>query len=553
MDMHNALQESSQLGEIFQLAEKLLKAKRIYHRNSTTLRSFLGRFTQELRRFLALHEVLAVRVTKAAFLAEDQPVYEKEPGEDSLPFLLYIEGVRELRVLDGVDEQEVSRFFELLLDGRKADHLEDDLITLLWEANLTHFTYLAAEDYGEELNAEDRRLLEALRQRYLVAELPDHILDSEAASALHLFLSHCEDGESSPLDGVASERLESLRQEAATLGGSRDQRRLFEILLSILLDQDTDQRRALAEVLGRAFRTVLGLGDLVTAGDLLTIAERATEWDPRLRDALVPFHQAAFDGHAAAELAEALNRDGRIFRRELTDFFLGLPDLRLGFLCAVMRRTRDPARLSEALQSFLKRHREPEQLLRELNAGGESFLRQLVRVLLEVPIPGREGALRRLLAHPAPGIRSDALATYAQIAGDAAAASIAAALEDADHTVRQAALDLISSRPRAAYLEPIEHRIHRRDFASRPYEEKHSLFEALVRVAGDEALGELRHFLGGLRHLPTANNTSTRLAAIRALGLLDSAAVLDQLIKHSRSLTPEVRDAAQDILQDKGL
>ncbi|MEQ8763848.1 MAG: hypothetical protein RL885_07970 [Planctomycetota bacterium] len=552
MDGPNALQESRGLEHIFQLAEKLLKAKRIYHRNSSTLRGFLARFTQELSRYLELHGVLAVRVTKAAFIADEHPVYEKEPGEDSLPFLLYIEGIRELRILDGVDQREITRFFDILLNSRKADHLEDDLTTLLWEADLSHLTYLAAEDYGEELTAEDRRLLESLRQRYLAEKLPDHVLDSPSAHALHQLLEGLNGGPQTVI-GLSDDERDRLRHEAADLGGSQDQRRMFEILLSILPEQRADEAKEVAEVLGRAFRSVLGLGDLETASSLLDLARQAIQWNPRLDEVLEPFHAAAFDMHAAAELAEAINRDGRIFRRELTDFFLGLPENKLGFLCSVMRRTRDPSRLSEALQASVKRHREPEQLLRELASGNEAFLRQIIRILLSVPVPGREGALRRLHSHPSPAVRSDALATYARIAGDAAAASIAAALEDSDATVRQNALDLISTRPRAAYLEPIEHRIHRRDFATRPYEEKRSLFEALVRVAGEESLEELRPFLGGLRHLPTANNISTRLAAIRALGLFDSACALDLLIKHSRSMTPEIRDAAQDLLRDKGL
>ena len=54
---------------------------------------------------------------------------------DSLPWLFYKDGVRELRLLRGFEHEELDKLLDILQRVRKASPDEDDLLTMLWEGD----------------------------------------------------------------------------------------------------------------------------------------------------------------------------------------------------------------------------------------------------------------------------------------------------------------------------------------------------------------------------------------------------------------------------------
>src|SRR4051812_15664097 len=60
---------------------------------------------------------------------------------DSLAWLLYKDGLRELRFAKGVESNEIVRFLDILGRARKATIDDDDLVTMLWEADFTTIGY----------------------------------------------------------------------------------------------------------------------------------------------------------------------------------------------------------------------------------------------------------------------------------------------------------------------------------------------------------------------------------------------------------------------------
>src|SRR4051812_17508878 len=60
---------------------------------------------------------------------------------DSLAWLLYKDGLRELRLAKGVEDGEIIRLLEILGRARKATIDDDDLPTMMWEADFTTIGY----------------------------------------------------------------------------------------------------------------------------------------------------------------------------------------------------------------------------------------------------------------------------------------------------------------------------------------------------------------------------------------------------------------------------
>lgn len=69
-------------------------------------------------------------------------------GGDALAWMLYKDGIRELTVLPGFQEQELVQVLETLHQVRRASRDDDDLVTLLWEHDFQHLRYrcVQAED-----------------------------------------------------------------------------------------------------------------------------------------------------------------------------------------------------------------------------------------------------------------------------------------------------------------------------------------------------------------------------------------------------------------------
>jgi hypothetical protein len=66
---------------------------------------------------------------------------EGSRGSDSLPWLFYKDGVRELRFLRGFEAEELDKLLGIMQRVRKASPDEDDLLTLLWEGDFIFLRY----------------------------------------------------------------------------------------------------------------------------------------------------------------------------------------------------------------------------------------------------------------------------------------------------------------------------------------------------------------------------------------------------------------------------
>ena len=66
---------------------------------------------------------------------------EKERTSDNLAWLLYKDGIRELKMLKGFEAEELGTFFDLLQRVRKATDDDDDLLTLMWEREFATLQY----------------------------------------------------------------------------------------------------------------------------------------------------------------------------------------------------------------------------------------------------------------------------------------------------------------------------------------------------------------------------------------------------------------------------
>src|SRR6185436_12910777 len=106
------------------------------------------RFVQSLREAMralwAEVDKLVVAIEEDRFTVAGEEVYKAETRSESLAFLFFKDGIREITFLPGLEDDELTRFLRVIQRARKGrggSGEGEDLLTILWEADLGRFKY----------------------------------------------------------------------------------------------------------------------------------------------------------------------------------------------------------------------------------------------------------------------------------------------------------------------------------------------------------------------------------------------------------------------------
>ena len=122
---------------------------------------------------------------------------ESTKSSDSLPWIFYKDGVRELRFLRGFDNDELTRLLDILQRVRKASPDEDDLLTMLWHVDFAFLRYryvdmnveptvplTAGAEFTGATSAPHARMRSTASSRFASASTRDNSASSASSLAL---------------------------------------------------------------------------------------------------------------------------------------------------------------------------------------------------------------------------------------------------------------------------------------------------------------------------------------------------------------------------------
>src|SRR5690606_24636308 len=115
---------------------KAFRAYQLYDENNPVRRRFLETRRTEMQQLWEETDGITLTVDEDHFYLGGQEVYRSESRADSLAFLFFKDGVRELTLLPGLERDELERFLGVLQRARKIVPEGDDLLTILWEEDL---------------------------------------------------------------------------------------------------------------------------------------------------------------------------------------------------------------------------------------------------------------------------------------------------------------------------------------------------------------------------------------------------------------------------------
>src|SRR4051812_47107324 len=130
---------------------KAVRAQQLYLPNNPMHKASLDAMRASFASVWKETEELTLTVLELEMKWSGVPVLvEMTKSSDSLPWLFFKDGIRELRFAKGVEDTDIVRFLEIVARARKARIDDDDLITMLWEAELTGVTYAYMDLLSEE-------------------------------------------------------------------------------------------------------------------------------------------------------------------------------------------------------------------------------------------------------------------------------------------------------------------------------------------------------------------------------------------------------------------
>jgi hypothetical protein len=149
---------------MLKLLVKAARAHQLYlHNNPTYLRA-LDVARAAFAPIWQGTDELAFEVTETELKWHGESVlHEPEKATDNIPWMMYKDGIRELKLMKEFERHELVPLLDILQRSRKVSPEEDDLLTMLWEQEFTHLRYRYIDLATDRLDGAVRRQSRRLR------------------------------------------------------------------------------------------------------------------------------------------------------------------------------------------------------------------------------------------------------------------------------------------------------------------------------------------------------------------------------------------------------
>jgi len=530
---------------------RTVKTCRLYERLNPNVMRFRAELTESTTRLLDRIGTLRLDVRPSALFWDGEPVFEAQSRDDNLPAIFHRDGVRALVLLPGIGHDEVQALLDALLGVSGLSAGDDDLVTILWEANLAHVQVAAVPLEGDADGGEDENGADEAARLPWPGEVSVGVATVAAPTGTGGFPTRSDDWDSE--DGVADpetvfQQLSAHAEEhLARLRDERQATRTLSLvsgLTAVLVDAfdagATPQDRAeLAVFVPRLLREAISQGEWACARQSLRLWRSGTERDP-LPSFLETLLEAGspVTAHAVAAL-DRQNDDAIEAFLELVHAMgpASAPWLMMVLAESEKRRVRQllvPA-LAEAVRE------QPTILLPWLSDERWYVVRNVVHVCSRI---GGEGALalaRAAIRHPEARVRREVIDVLGRGDLEPARPLLLAMLDDAEPRLVPGLLQALARDPHPDVTAVLLDRLRGNAAASASEAERRALFLALAS-RGDAVLPALEESLhrGGWF---VRTDDADRQAVAFCIARLGTAAARSALERGSRSAKPAVRKA----------
>jgi hypothetical protein len=490
---------------------------------------------------------------------------ERSKGSDSLPWIFFKDGVRELRFLRGFDAEELAKLLDILQRVRKASPDEDDLLTLLWQGDFTFLRYRYVDmtveptvplaeggealTEGDELSEGGGRTGRRIDPATYAGGGDD---EPEETRAGVVSMSDFD----ATLYFLDEKEIEYLQTEVRREYETDLRQNVVAMLLDILEQQpDATIREEVADVLDNFMLHMLSAGQFRNVAYLLREAQvasqRAAELQPPVRDRLTQLPSRLSAPDALSQMLQSIDESAEPpTAAELEDLFEQLRPAALETVFEWLGRLQTP-RVRPLLEQAAARlaSQNTGELVKLIGSSLRAVALEATRRAGAVKTPAAVAPLAKLLAHGDVELRTAAIQALSEIGTPGAMQALERGVEDGDREVRIATVRAIQTRAYRAGLPKLEAAVHGRAIRSADLSEKMALFEAYGSMCGDAGVAALDATLNGKSMFGRREEPEIRACAAMALGRVGTPAAHEALQRAATEKDVVVRNAVSRALR----
>ncbi|HEY7407173.1 MAG TPA: HEAT repeat domain-containing protein [Gemmatimonadaceae bacterium] len=528
--------------EMLKVLVKGMRAHQLYLPNNPVYQRAL----ENLRRaFLPLWshvEEIALSITEADFRWEGRAVMHEANKSESLPWVFFKDGIRELRLMKGFEEQEVVGLLDILKRVKKASPEEDDLLTLIWEKDFTLLRYRFID-----LTLENNAPIEATVPAEREPVTPPQQMEPEPEARPGIVRIEDLDATVHFLD---EQEIDYLRAEVHKEYASDVRRNVLAILLDIFeLQTGKPVRDEISEILENFLMHLLSAGHFSTVAYVLResqeLAARARELDGTHRTKLVGLPDRLSAAGPLSNLLQAMDESATVPNQtELNELFEQLRPSSLGTLFTWLGRLQHTeVRAAIEVAAARLAAANTAELVKLIGSADVEVAQESARRAGGLKTAAAVAPLGKLLTHEAAKLRLTAVQALAEINSAGALQQLERAVDDSERDVRVNAVRVLGARGQRGALPKVEAAVKGRSLRDADLTEKMAFFEAYGSLAAGAGVAFLDNLLNGKGFLGKREDSEVRACAAMALGKIGTRDAVDALQRAQGDKDVLVRNA----------
>ena len=486
-----------------------LKAFRLYEANHPILAKFLERLRKDFDQYFDEFDSFSLQIGEHRLFYRGNVVYENQDMKESLAFVFFKDGIRELQFSKGLEFKEMIDFLNIVRKSDFLNRMEDDLVTLLWEKDFSHITYTTVDEFlegsGIFVPATEEDLIKGSEFKGSWEEWPQEKANEGQVESSHVPMAGGLEQAINPAPGqslVQACQLTPEETEAIHREGQQEQRpgyiyvlidNLIEILLH--LGEDAEAYENMISYFDRVIEYLLEQKEVGEAVALLNSLNDTMD-SMVLKDkqifAIRRILEKSSSPHYIELLGKAMKGNGEVKLEPILQYLRSLTKQAIQPLCLLLGEV-DSGKWRKAIcDQLIELSQEEIQPLSKFLSDQNPFLVcHILYILGKIGHPSTIKYLGNLVTHKDLKVREETLQILAKY-GEKGRDLIQKYLRDPVPGIRARAALLLARNVKGEAVKLLTEIILSEDFFRRDYEEKASFFRALGETGSKEVIPVLK-------------------------------------------------------------
>ena len=447
---------------------------------------------------------------------------------DSLPWLFYKDGVRELTFVRGFDSEELAQLLDILQRVRKASPDEDDLLTMLWQADFAYLRYryvdLSVEATTPLGDGGDKLADSQIDVRRIAEQEEDPEGEETVDSGGRSGVINMADFDST-LYFLDETEIEYIQTEVRREYELDLRQNVLALLLDIFEQQpDPSIRDEVSSILDNFMLHMLSAGQFHNVAYLiresLVASQRAVDIVPDQRDRLAQIPTRLSSPEALAQILQSMDEAEQLpSQSELLELFEQLRGTALVTVLDWLGRLRNQ-RLRPLLEQAAARlaSQSTGELVKLIQSPSRNVALEATRRAGGLRTPAAVAPLASVLAGGDVELRAASVLALSEIGSPTALQALERGMEDSEREVRVAAVRALQARAYRAMLPRLDAMVKSRAIRDADLSEKMAVFEAYGSLCGGDGISALDTMLNGKSMFGRREDAELRACAAVALG-----------------------------------